>query len=206
MHDLAPLTGNVREVAIFNPGGNRNQVSILRLVNPSGAAADITIRGTDDKGMPGGGEVTLSLEPGTAREITAAELESGASELSGALGDGSGKWRLDIESEPDIVVMSLLESPTDHLTNLSTIPAAPADGVHRVPLFPAAEGESRREGFLRVINRSASSGEVGIEAYDESDWDYDPITLSIGAGEVVHFNSDDSGAGQPGQGPLGRHR
>ena len=39
-----------------------------------------------------------------------------------ALGDGAGRWRLWIESEEPLVVMSLLSSPTGHLTNLSTAP------------------------------------------------------------------------------------
>ena len=77
MHDVAPVDGDIRRVAIFNPGSNRNQVSRLRLINPTDATADVTIRGTDDKGMPGSGEVSLSLDAGTAREITAEQLESG---------------------------------------------------------------------------------------------------------------------------------
>ena len=35
------------------------------------------------------------------------------------LGDGKGKWRLFIEADQDIQAMSLLESPTGHVTNLS---------------------------------------------------------------------------------------
>ena len=47
----------------------------------------------------------------------------------GRLGDGLGKWRLNIRSTADIQVMSLLSSPTGHLTNLSTAPV----GVVRGP-------------------------------------------------------------------------
>ena len=43
-------------------------------------------------------------------------------DLEGALGDGAGKWRLVVTSEQPIQVMSLLASPTGHLTNLSTAP------------------------------------------------------------------------------------
>ena len=99
--------------------------------------------------------------------------------------------------------MSLLESPTDHLTNLSTVPAVPEDGVHSVPLFPAAGDASGRQGFVRVINRSATEGNVIIEAYDESERDYGTLTLSIGANEVIHFNSDDLEQGNPGKGLSG---
>ena len=39
--------------------------------------------------------------------------------MSGALGDGAGKWRLRVASEGDLAVMSLLRSPGGQLTNLS---------------------------------------------------------------------------------------
>ena len=203
MHDVVPREGGIGRVAIFNPGSNKKQVSRLRLINPTDATAEVTIRGTDDKGMSGTGEVSLSLDAGTAREITAEQLEKGATGLAGMLGDGSGKWRLEVESEQAVVAMSLLESPTDHLTNLSTVPAVPEDGVHSVPLFPAAGDASGRQGFVRVINGMDSDGEVSIQAFDETERDYGTLILSIGANEVIHFNSDDLEQGSPGKGLSG---
>ena len=44
---------------------------------------------------------------------------------------------------------------------------------------------------MRVINYSDESGEVRIDAIDDEGQSYGPATLSIGAGEAVHFNSDD---------------
>ena len=203
MHDVAPVDGDIRRVAIFNPGSNKNQVSRLRLINPADSTAEVSVRGTDDKGMPGSGEVSLALDAGTAREISAEQLEEGGSGLAGVLGDGSGKWRLQVESEQAVVAMSLLESPTDHLTNLSTVPELPEDGVHGVPLFPAAGDDSGRQGFVRAINRSDTAGEIRIQAYDETERDYEAVTLTIGANEVVHFNSDDLEQGSPQKGLSG---
>ena len=203
MHDVAPVEDDIHQVAIFNPGSNRNQVSRLRLINPTDATAEVTIRGTDDKGMPGSGEVSLSLDAGTARELTAEQLESGGTGLAGMLGDGSGKWRLQVESEQAVVAMSLLESPTDHLTNLSTVPVEPEDGIHAVPLFPKAGDESGRQGFVRAINRSDTAGEIHIKAYDETERDYEAVTLTIGGNEVVHFNSDDLEQGSSSKGLSG---
>ncbi len=57
-----------------------------------------------------------------ALSFTAAEPEAGSDDFAGALGDGAGKWRLTVTSDEPIQVMSLLESPTGHLTNLSTGP------------------------------------------------------------------------------------
>ena len=76
------------------------------------------------------------LVPATdAVELTAAELESGEHDAieSGALGDGTGKWRLRVESDGVAAVQSLLSSPSGHLTNLSH-----ADGERGLGELPAA--------------------------------------------------------------------
>ena len=138
MHDVVPAEGDVHWVAIFNPGSNTEQESRLRLVNPGTETAEVSIRGVDDRGLAGSGEVHLSVDGGTAREISAQQLESGDTGLSGSLGDGAGKWRLEVESEQGIVAMSLLESPTDHLTNLSTSRGL-GGGVDQEPVAQTAE-------------------------------------------------------------------
>ena len=122
MHDTVPMRDGTCRVAIFNPGSNPHQVSRLRLVNPGSEDAEVKITGVDDAGVSPGSAVVLTVPAGGSRTIRAAELESGGEGLSGALGDGVGKWRLQVESDEPIVVMSLLSSPTGHLTNLSTAP------------------------------------------------------------------------------------
>ena len=125
MHDTAPWRDGGYRVAFFNPGSNRNQESLLRLVNVGEAAATVTIAGTDDAGMPGSSIVTVELPARASRTYSAAELESqGAAGLVGSLGDGVGKWQLAIESEQPITVLSLVASPGGHLTNLSSSPAS----------------------------------------------------------------------------------
>ena len=117
----------------FNPGSNDRQVSRLRLINPGDAAAEVTIEGTDDKGRSPGSAVVLSLAAGASRTLTARALERGEGEgLSGALGDGSGKWRLLVTSDHPVWAMSLLSTPTGHLTNLSSgAPGGTAEEVFR---------------------------------------------------------------------------
>ena len=121
MNAVAPLSDGVHEVVFFNPGSNRRQVSKLRLVNPADADAAVTISGIDDAGNAAPeGDVTLTVPGGAAAEITAQQLEAGAGHFDGRFGDGQGKWRLFIEADQDIQAMSLLESPTGHIANLSS--------------------------------------------------------------------------------------
>ena len=121
VHDLAVKVEGIVEVPFFNPAGNANQQSRLRLVNTGEDSAVVTITGRDDVGAaPSYGTVRLTVRAGDTRTITARELEAGASGLRGRFGDGIGKWRLSVASEQPIDVMSLLESPTGNLTNLSS--------------------------------------------------------------------------------------
>ena len=132
MHDVAPRAENRSRVAVFNPGSNRNQESVLRLINPTSRSVEVTIQGVDDKGEAPGDGVRLSVAAYASRTVSAAELESAGEGLEGSLGDGAGKWQLTVESESPLTVMSLLRSPTGHLTNLSTAPGHGA-GPETVP-------------------------------------------------------------------------
>ena len=207
MHDVAPIAEAGYRVPIFNPGSNRNQVSTLRLVNPTAEAATVTITGIDDKGVSPGGTVSLALDPGVTKTLSAQELESGEG-LDGALGDGSGKWRLTVASDQQIVVASLLESPTGHLTNLSSLPHSRTVGdggaaTHHIPLFLSVADPKGRQGFVRVVNRSAEEATVHIKAYDNTERGFDAVTLTVGAGKAAHFNSQDLELGNAAKGLSG---
>ena len=198
-----------REVATFNAGRNLAQVSRLRLVNAWTEDAEATVTGVDDTGRSPGEPVRLTVPAGTSCTVDAAQLESGTGLACGlpqeGLGDGSGKWRLTVASEPPLVAMNLLSSSTGHLTSLFAEAAADADahGVWRVNLFPAASDPHGRQGFVRVVNRSDRAGEVTIDAFDDGDLEYEPLVLALGAGETVHISSDDLELGSPSKGLTG---
>ncbi len=202
MHDLAPESGGTHRVPTFNPGSNERQESLLRLVNDGDADVAAAVRGVDDHGRSPGGEVRVAVPAGASRTLSAAQLESGDGPgvVAGALGDGAGKWRLAVTADGPVKAMSLLDSPTGTMTNLSTAPPRPDAGdPHRVPLFPPA-ADPFRQGFVRVVNRSDEAGEVSVRASDDSGWDYEAVTLSVGANRTVHFNSDDLERGNPAKG------
>ena len=213
MHDVAPRSEAGHRVVIFNPGRNTAQASRLRVVNPGEAAAEVRIEGIDGQGRSPGSAVVVEVAAGASRTLSAKELESGGAGFTGALGRGSGKWRLVVSAEQAMEVMSLLASPTGHLTNLSTVPdnaeagPAPEDATiaHTVGLFPAASRWAQRgyQGFARIVNRSGEAGEVRIDAWDDAGAHRGPVTLAIGADETVHFNSDDLEGGNAGKGLSG---
>ena len=121
MHDVVSAAGRRHDAATFNPGSNTNQVSRLRIVNPGSVPAHVSLAGVDDAGRVAEEVVRIEVPAGAARTLTAAALERGEG-LRERLGDGTGKWRLTVDSEQPVLVMSLLSSPTGHMTNLSTRP------------------------------------------------------------------------------------
>lgn len=204
LHDTVPADADGYRVPIFNPGKNTNQESLLKLINDSDADAAVTVTGVDDMGQSSEA-VGLTLESGQTRTISAADLEKGTG-LDGALGTGSGKWRLLVASDQPILVASLMQTPTGHLTNLSTTPdnkeTVPNGTAHHAYLFPSASDASQRQGFVRVINRGAA-GSVDIQAYDETDNEFETVVLEMDAQETVHFNSNDLETGNAGKGLSG---
>lgn len=126
MHATVPAVGHRHRVAVFNPGSNRAQLSRLRLENPGSAPAMVSIAGIDSRGTSPGSGIELSLDAGQTRTLTALELETGSLDFDGNIGDGEGKWQLIVESDTPISVMNLMENPTGHLTNLSSVSPATA--------------------------------------------------------------------------------
>ena len=121
IHELAPTTAaGSHRVAFFNPARNARQASRLRIANTGDVAADVRISGVDDDGNPAAAAVRLTVPAYATRELTAQDLETGSAEgIAGALGEGAGKWRLVVEADPGIVVMSLVEDDAGHLANVS---------------------------------------------------------------------------------------
>ena len=64
-----------------------------------------------------------------------------------------------------------------------------ADAGHIAVFAPASH--ATREGFARVVNRGDAPATIRIDAFDNPGQRYGPLTLTVGAGQVAHFNSTD---------------
>ena len=92
--------------------------STLAAVQTAHFNSEILVNGNPDKGLVGRAE----SGDGDWR------LEFGASGVNGAFGDRTGKWQIEVEFDRPTTVMSLLSSPTGHLTNLSAASLQPTAG------------------------------------------------------------------------------
>ncbi|MEO7251220.1 MAG: hypothetical protein ABIW30_01285 [Arenimonas sp.] len=139
---LLPLrfNGSVVKVATFNPGANTTAQSFLRVTNPTASLGKVTIDTWDDTGLQGG-SVSFNLAAGASRQINSDVLEAGGVGLTGAAGDGTGKWRLLVTGElGGMRVASLNRNNTDGtVTNLTDYDtnaeqSTPTTGAFGTPL------------------------------------------------------------------------
>ena len=148
MHDSVPIES--RGTYTFNPAANTNQVSFLRIVNTSdtdsvwfglGGCAD-----TEKSRWCGSydlGRNRTTLRPGQVLMISAQELEE-TSRFSGSYWSDypGGKRQLRIQPgssippSKDLIVQNLMNTPTGHLTNLSTHLGWDTSRTRRDVLYP----------------------------------------------------------------------
>ena len=117
-----PTAIDLHWLPFFNPGSNTAIRSLLRVINPNPYEVWVVVFGLDDDRNQSG-LVDFYLAANSAMQISAQALERGDyAAFRGSLGDGEGKWQLIVwrDDGPDpIHVMSLLSTPSGHLTNLS---------------------------------------------------------------------------------------
>ena len=192
---LASLNGRVakrdgvRKLALFTVATGSGAGSLLRLVNPGDEAATATIRGVDDDGAASAGEVRATIPPRGAKTLHADDLRSGGGALDGALGDGSGNWRLAVSANRPIHVAHLQPVPSG-LENASSELAwrhAGGQRLHRIPYFPPES--SAGVGVVRFVNDSNAAGTVEVRAFDQTARQFAAVRLSVAARQAVQFDA-----------------
>jgi peptidyl-prolyl cis-trans isomerase A (cyclophilin A) len=192
-------------VYFFNPGDNIRQESILRVINPTRFSGTVTITATDDAGMASADAVTFFLEPHAAKQVTAWDLENGneAKGLSGTLGDGTGKWRLNVTSTMGVRLMSLLRSPDGYLANMSTpVESFTADSE---VIFANPASNEIQSSFLRLINPTSEDATVIISGIDDTGAiaPAGDVMLVLPAGQSAQVTLADLESGNTDKGLIG---
>ena len=181
-------------VYFANPASNENQQTFLRIVNRSTDSGEVSVTGIDDSGLASTGTVTLTLEPNEARQMTIQDLENGnvGKGLTGSLDDGSGKWRLTIQSALDLKVMSLIRSKNGFLTNLSATVEGNSNDGHII-YFANPGSNLTNQTFLRIINTTTEIGTVTVSAVDDAG-NIAPggdLTFELGANAATQLTTKD---------------
>ena len=185
LHDVVPRRSFYHRVTLLAPGNGLPDGSALRLINPTDAAAQVAIFGVDDANALAPGQVSMALAAGAARTVSARALENGAAGLTGRLGGGDGDWQLLIFTGAAIEAMTVLDTASGPLANLS---AGQAEEGSVLLFLPA--GEAMHEGRLRITNRS-EAGTVRIFAVDDAGQSFGPVSLRMAGNRTVTLSSND---------------
>ena len=166
---VTPNNSGTSTLNFFNPANNKAQQSFMRLINTGVETSSVTISAIDDSGqIAPNGDVSLKLGARQSLEFSATDLEQGDADmrLMGYLGNGSGRWRLDVSSDPQISVMSYVLTSTGFLTNMSEVVGA-ASYRNTVWIFNPGSN-SNQASRLRVINNGQDDAAVTITGIDDA--------------------------------------
>ena len=165
----------------------------VRVVNYSDESGTVEVTGVDDTGERFG-PVTLSLDAGAVGTFSSSDLEEGAAHrgLSEGVGDGSGHWRLELDTGLDIAARAYAWNPE----GLGRIDAA-VDGVydagtHRFEVVFFNPGSNMAKwSNLRLVNPGEAAAEVTISAVDDAG-EVAPegdVTLTVPSGEALDLSA-----------------
>ncbi len=154
-------------VDYINPASNTDQQTFIRVMNPSSFNLALNLVAYDDTGAQR--PITVSLASGESLQLTSADLENGNPDkgFSSGIGAGSGKWRVEIQSDPetDVPAQSMIRTPDGFLTNLSGVAEATDDDRHGI-YFANPASETNQQSFLRIVNASSQTGTFVISGFD----------------------------------------
>ena len=93
-------------------------------------------------------------------------------------------------------------NPPDQTVNPPP-PPTPATRTNAAAPLMLSASTSGRQGFVRIVNEGGESGIVRVFAVDDGGNAHDPIELTLGAKQTVHFNADDLENGNANKGIEG---
>ena len=176
INETAPIVAKYRQVPLephavplVTSADNENWRGFVRVINRSERTGTVRIHAIDDEGRRFD-PIELSLDAKQTRHFNSADLEDGnpTKGLSGGVGDGTGNWRLELETELDIEVLAYIRTPDGFLTSIHQVAAHADYGSTRfhVPIFNPGTNVDQQS-RLRLINLGDSVAKITIAGLDD---------------------------------------
>ena len=140
---------------------------LVRILNRSNQAGTVRILAIDDTGARFG-PVTLSMDANETVNFSSGQLEQGdeAKGLSGGVGDGTGHWRLELDSTLDIEPLAYVRSADGSLASVHDAVASRSMRHHVLTFNPGSNLGQRS--LLRLVNTSGLDTDVVITGRDDA--------------------------------------
>ena len=161
------VTSQRQLVPLMLSAAHPSRHGFVRIANRSDRAGTARIYAIDDAGERFG-PVDLALEADAVAHFNSADLEYGnaAKGLAEGLGSGQGDWRLELQSDLDILPQAFARASGGILTNLSDVETALDDGRCYVHFFNPASN-SNQVSLLRLTNSGDEEAEITISGIDD---------------------------------------
>ena len=149
------------------PAGNEALMGFVRIVNRSNRSGTVDIRAIDDTGVEGH-PVSLSIEANASRHFNSVDLESGESSkgLPGGVGDGQCSWRLELETDLDILPLAFVRTGDGFVTSIHDVVPEVEPGRYDVAILNPGKNMTQ-QGRLRLVNPGDAPAEVEISGTDD---------------------------------------
>ena len=175
----------IHEVGLFPSASDEGLEGVLRIVNRTRQAGQVSIEAIDDTGVTFG-PVTVSVSVQEGLVLTSGDLEEGMrtrDSLAGT-GAGTGDWRLRLSTSLEIEVQSYVHplGVQDGLLSAMHDVVARGTSGHQVTLFDPEETPGST-GSLRLINPSTTEADITIRGVDGTGaTPGGEVRLTLGAG------------------------
>ena len=198
LHHTLPL------VLAYSTTSGRQGFVLVR--NASSVDGEVEIRAIDDMGERFG-PVTMEIAAGRTGFFNSTDLELGNADkgLSGGIGNGTGHWRLTLETTLDIEPRAYVRTTEGFVTSMHQRALESESGRYVVPFFNAGSNTQVRS-LLRVANPNDVTANVTIDAWDFAGQPGDTsVEFSLGPQAAVLISSQqlETGDGSLFSGRLG---
>ena len=161
--------GTVTELPLVLAVTDVPRQSFVRVINESDRAGEVTITAFDDEGSEYG-PLTLALDAGAVQHFNSKDLEAGnpAKRLTGRTGDGTGHWRLKLETGLKIEALTYIRTADGFVAPMHDVApeTAPGSNRYRVRFFNQGKNVNQRS-LLRLVNPGHEAARIVIEAVDD---------------------------------------
>ena len=167
---LASSAQNTHTLPLVLPASNAAQAGFVRIVNNSSGAGTVRITAIDDTGSRAD-PVTLSLDGGETVNFNSRDLEQGnaAKGLPVGVGDGSGSWRLVLETALNITPLAYIRTSDGFVTGMHDVAPETEAGSRRYRVVFFNPGANTRQvSRLRLINPGTTAASVEITGRDDA--------------------------------------
>ena len=188
----------VHSLPLVLPAGNPDLMGFIRIVNRSDRAGEVDITAIDDSGNEAG-PITLSIGADSSRHFNSEDLENGNADkegLSDGVGGGQCSWRLELETDLDILPLAFVRTGDGFVTTIHDVVPEVEPGRHDVAIFNPGKNMTQQS-RLRLVNLGEFDAIVDVKGTDDDGIQSEgTVQLTVPKGGACTVTSEELESGE----------